>query len=590
MLFGKHINKFYLKYWYLLLVGIIALLFVNYFQLEIPKIIGSIADGLNNIIKPEEGKIPLTVEALKDFMLQIIGIAAIMFTGRFLWRINIFTLGVKVESDLRDEMFCHSEKLSREYFNTHKVGEEMALYTNDLQTIRMSFGSGTIMIVDSLFLGVLTFYYMFRLDSLLAIISLVPLVLIMISSLFVGRILKSKFQKRQEAFAALSDFTQENFSGITVVKGFVKEEKELERFAVINTRNKKHTLTFVRYSMLLNILIGLLLNAILLIIVLYSGYSAAFKGNFTIGKLSQFLGYYNTLIWPMMAIGQLINIRSQGSASLKRINAMLDHEVEIHDEDVVDVEIKGNITFKNLSFKYPGAENYSLRNIDLEIKQGMSVGVLGRTGSGKTTFSDTLLRLYNLEKGTLIIDGVDIMNIGLKNLRANIGYVPQDNFLFSKTINDNICFGLEENDLEKAKEYAGYAAVASNIEDFPEQYDTILGERGVTLSGGQRQRISIARAMIKNPPILILDDSVSAVDTETEKTILHYLQETRKDKTTILIAHRISTVKDLDLIVVLDEGKIIACGTHLELLQNSKVYQDMVLLQQLDEEEGVSHE
>lgn len=590
MIFGKHVNKFYLRYWYLLLGGIISLLAVDYFQLLIPDIIGSIIDGLNAIGKENPQVEPLTLDQLKGFMFDIMVIAAVMFAGRFLWRITIFTMGVNVESNLRDEMFVHSEKLSREYYNTHKVGEEMALYTNDLQTIRQTFGSGIMMMIDALFLGTLAFVKMIKIDFVLTIISCIPLIVIVFFSGLVGRIMRKKFQKRQEAYAELTDFTQENFAGITVVKAFVKELKEIERFAKINKKNKKRNIDFVKFSMLLNIAITVLLNSVILVIILFSGYKASHGGNFSIGNLTRFISYFNTLTWPMMAIGQLINIRSQGKASLNRIDALLDHPVEIKDEEVIDVEIKGEIKFNNLNFSYPGSNNLALENIELEIPEGTSVGILGKTGSGKTTLVDMLLRIYNVEKGTIFIDGVDIMNIGLQNLRSNIGYVPQDNFLFSKTVLDNICFSEEKNNLEKAKLYSKYASVDTNIEDFPNKYDTVLGERGVTLSGGQRQRVSIARAMYKNPAILILDDSVSAVDTETERKILGFLKQTRKNKTTILVAHRISTVKDMDLIVVIDEGKVIAKGKHEELLQTSEVYKEMVLLQQLDEEEGVSHE
>ena len=590
MIFGKHVNKFYLRYWYLLIGGIIALLAVDYFQLLIPDIIGDIIDGLNSILQNKPVEQHLTLDKLKDYMVDILVIAIVMFSGRFLWRITIFTMGVNVESSLRDEMFVHSEKLSREYYNTHKVGEEMALYTNDLQTIRMTFGSGIMMMIDALFLGTLSFVKMVKIDFVLTIISCIPLIIMIFFSSMVGRIMRKKFEKRQKAYAELTDFTQENFTGISVVKAFVKEIKEIKRFSKINEKNKKRNIEFVKFSMLLNIAISVLLNTVLIIIILFSGYQASSGGDFTIGDLSKFIAYFNTLTWPMMAIGQLINIRSQGKASLERINALLDYPVEIKDEDVVDVEIKGHITFNNLTFQYPGSNINVLENICLDIPEGTSVGILGRTGSGKTTLVDMLLRLYNVEKESILIDGVDIMNVGLKNLRDNIGYVPQDNFLFSKTVLDNICFSEESNDLEKAKLYAKYASVDTNIEDFPEKYDTVLGERGVTLSGGQRQRISIARAMIKDPAILILDDSVSAVDTETEEKILSYLKQTRKNKTTILVAHRISTVKDMDLIVLLDEGKVIAKGRHKELLETSKEYKDMVLLQQLDEEEVGSHE
>ena len=587
MIFGKHINKFYIKYWYLILVGILSLILVDYVQLEIPKIVGAIVEGLNKYIDPSVEAEKLTIEALKVLILKLPIIALLMFIGRFLWRITIFNLGIYVETDLRDEMFAHSSKLSREYYNTHKVGEEMALYTNDLQAVKMTFSNGILTLVDALFLGVLSFYNMFQIHKFLTFLALIPLALIALISNVIGRIMKKKFEARQEAFSELSDFTQENFSGITVVKAFVKEAKELSRFKKINQKNKDKNIDHVRFAMLLWMGINLLINIIFVLIIALSGYiRAASPKQFYAGDVIQFILYFETMIWPMMAISRLVNLRSQGKASLKRVNEMLDYPVEIAVENPVDVEIKGHIVYNNLTFKYPGRDVNALENICLDIPVGYKVGILGRTGCGKTTMVDLLLHMYNIEKGMITIDGVDLMDIDLHNLRESIGYVPQDNFLFSKKVIDNICFGIEENDLELAKEYAEYAAVADNIEDFPEKYDTILGERGVTLSGGQRQRVSIARAMIKNPPILILDDSVSAVDTETEEKIIQYLHDTRKGQTTIVVAHRISTVKDLDMIVILEDGKIIATGTHNELLETSQVYKDMVLLQQLDDEEG----
>ncbi len=587
MIFGKHVNKFYLRYWYLILTGIFALVLVDVVQLEIPSIVGQIVRGLNRYTDSTVEANKLTVEVLKELVFKLPIIAIIMFLGRFLWRIAIFNLGVKVESDLRDEMFLHSCKLSREYYNTHKVGEDMALYTNDLQSIKMSFSNGILTLVDSLVLGIYSFYKMFKVHKTLSLLAIIPLFLISVMSFFIGRILRKKFKERQEAYSDLSDFTQENFSGITVVKAFVKERKELKRFNKINKKNKEKNLDYVRFQMLLWTGMDLLINGIFILIIALSGF---FRSNnpseFHTDKVVEFILYFETIIWPMMAISQLVNIRSQAKASMKRVDEMLDYPVEIKVDNPIDVDIKGSIKFNNLCFKYPGRDKLVLDNINLDIEAGTLVGILGKTGCGKTALVDLILHMYNIEENQIIIDGVDMMEIDLHNLRENIGYVPQDNFLFSKTIEDNICFGLKENDLELAKEYAEYAAVAGNIEDFPEKYNTILGERGVTLSGGQRQRISIARAMIKNPPILIMDDSVSAVDTETEEKIINYLKEKRAGKTTLVVAHRISTVKDLDLIIVLDEGKIVAQGTHLELLANSKIYQDMVLLQQLDDEEG----
>lgn len=587
MIFGKYVNRFYKQYWYLIVIGVIALIVVDYFQLQIPAIIGAMINGLSKYKDDTLECDPLTLEMLGKYMIQIGVIGGFMFFGRLIWRVSINFLGVHVETDLRDQMYKHSLKLSREYYNTHKVGEEMALYTNDLNSIRQSFSNGILVIVDALMLGGYAFYLMIKLNVILALLSALPLVIIAVMSGIIGKVMRAKYEKCQKAFADLSDFAQEDLSGITVVKAYVKEAKELMRFNKISKKNKDANLDFVRFSEMLWAFFGLFIETVFIIIIIYAGYIRTNNpGSFYAGDVVTFISYFDTLIWPMMAISRVITLRSQGNASLKRIGAMLDYEIEIKVDNPVDVDIKGHIEFKDLSFSYPGTERLALENISLDIPAGTSVGILGKTGCGKTTLADMLLHIYNVERGKLIIDNVDIMDIDLHTLREGIGYVPQDNFLFSKKVVDNICFGLEENDEEKAKEYARYAAVMNDIESFPEKYNTVIGERGVTMSGGQRQRVSIARAMIKEPAILVLDDSVSAVDTETEEKIITYLKEQRANKTTILIAHRISTVKDLDMIVVIDEGKIACVGTHQELLQTSKLYQDMVYRQQLDDEEG----
>lgn len=587
MIFGKYVNIFYKRYWYLIILGILALVTVDIFQLQIPAIIGAIINGLSKYKDDSINCDPLTMEMLGKYMLQMGIIGIIMFAGRLLWRVGINNLGVHVETDLRDQLYKHSLKLSREYYNTHKVGEEMALYTNDLQAIRQSFSNGILVIVDAVMLGGYAFYLMIRLNLVLALLSCIPLVIIALMSGIIGKVMRTKFERCQKVFADLSDFAQENLSGITVIKAYVKEGKELLRFNKISKTNKDANLDFVRFSEMLWSCFGLFIETVFIIIIVYAGYIRTTNpASFHAGDVVTFISYFDTLIWPMMAISRVITLRSQGNASLKRISEMLDYEIEIKVDNPVDVNIEGHIEFKDLSFKYPGSELYALQGINLDIPKGTTVGILGKTGCGKTTLADMLLHIYNIEPNKLFVDGVDIMNIDLHTLREGIGYVPQDNFLFSKKVIDNICFGLSENNEEKAKEYAKAAAVYNDIDGFPEKYNTVIGERGVTMSGGQRQRVSIARAMIKEPPILVLDDSVSAVDTETEEKIISYLKENRRNKTTILIAHRISTVKDLDKIIVIDEGKIVAEGTHTDLLQTSKIYQDMVLLQQLDEAEG----
>lgn len=588
MIFGKCVNKFYKKYFFTILVGVMALIAVDFFQLEIPEVLGSIIDGL-------EYK-TLTKTQLQNYMFELLIIALVMFTGRFLWRICIFGNGVKVETDLRNDMFIHSEKLSQEFYGENKTGALMALYTNDLQTIRMCFGSATVMLIDVLFLGALAFIKMWNMDWLLTLIASSPLLLLALCGGIVGKNLSKKSEANQKAFADLSDFAQESFSGITVIKAFVKELKEQLEFGKKNKKNMDTTMDMVKATTILQILVGALISLVNLIIIGYGGYlvyaynSGITAHVFSIGDLTKFVSFFGTLTWPMMAIAQLINIRSRGQASVRRISDLLFHKVEINDNLVTDetrnIEIKGKITYNNLTFKYPETNTNVLENISLNINKGESVGILGKTGSGKTTMVDLLLRIYNLEENQLLIDDVDIMKIPLKTVRDAIAYVPQDNFLFSDYIKNNIAFSSNEVDIDKVIEAAKMSDVDDNIKEFSEKYETMLGERGVTVSGGQRQRISIARALIKDAPILILDDSVSAVDTKTEETILNNLKRTRVGKTTIIIAHRISTIQNLDKIVLIDQGKIIGVGNHEELLKTSTVYAKQVALQKLEEEVG----
>lgn len=577
MIFGKNINRYYLKYLHYILLGIITLLLVDIYQLKFPEIVRDVIDGVH------EGW--LTMDKLRSFLKQILIIALIMFVGRFLWRFALFGNGVRIEADLRERMFAHMEGLSQRYFQENKTGALMALFTNDLQTIRRAFGAGTLMLVDALFLGTLAFRKMFLINKTLTFISLIPLVIIAICGVILGRHMRKKFSEMQKAFANLSDFTQESFSGIAVIKAFVKEAKELMAFRKINKENRDKNISFVKTAVLLQVLISLFINSVVVLIMGYGGY-LVFKKTLSIGMLTEFISYFSSVIWPMMAIGNLINLRSQGTASLKRIDKLLNEPYEIADpEDAVSFEIKGEIEFRDFSFSYPDGQR-ALEGISFKIEAGESLGIIGRTGCGKTTIADVLLRIHNIEEEKVFIDGVDLMKIKFRDLREAIGYVPQDNFLFSDTIANNINFSKETLDMDEVITAAKLADVHDNIIEFPDQYDSVLGERGTTVSGGQKQRIAIARALIKDAQILIMDDSVSAVDTNTEKTILENLRRVRKGKTTILIAHRISTVQSMDKIALLDEGRLIGFGTHDELLETCPEYRKMVELQMLEDEIG----
>lgn len=588
MIFGKYVNKYYGKYFLFFFVGLLALLAVNWFQLEIPRICGEILDGIGDKAQNDPNSLFFNPEGINRLMIELGFIAAIMFFGRFLWRYCIFGVAARIEADVRQEMFTHSLKLSNAFYKHHKTGALMALFTNDLQVIRQAFGSGTVMAIDAIFLGSFALYRMFSTNWILSCFSIIPMVLIAIVSAIVGRVLKEKFRIRQEAYEALSDFTQENFSGIAVVKAFVKEVHEIRHFDKINEENRAKNISFVKYATLLNILLTAIISSIFVLLFAGGSYFVlnGFMGEeFTVGNMWEFIGYFDAVVWPFMAVAQLINMRAQAKASLSRVNEFLDEKIEIVDENVEEVdEILGKIEFRNLNFKYPDGSNAVLSNISLVIPQGTMVGIIGKTGCGKTTIVDLLLRTYNLEDGQIFLDDKDIMHIPYRRVREAIGYVPQDNFLFSDTISNNIAFAYEKLDEETIVSAAKLADVHNNILEFQEKYDTILGERGVTLSGGQKQRVSIARAIVKNPPILIFDDSVSAVDTKTEETILSNLRSLREGKTTLMIAHRISTVKSLDMIVVMDEGAIVGVGKHEDLIETCPLYQEMVHLQSLEAE------
>lgn len=584
MLFGKSVNRYYFKYWYFLLMGALALIAVDIAQLEIPNITGTIIDEISNKT--------LTHEFLTESILELVGIIAIMFFGRFFWRMNIFNCGHKIANDLRQRMFKKMEYLDQTYFNEYKTGAQMALYTNDLMTVRQCFSQSIMMLVDAVFLGVLAFAKMFMLNKVLAFVAAAPLLLLAIIGILVSKYMRSKWEARQKAYSDLSDFAQENFSGFSVVKAFVKETKELMAFNILNKKNQDKNLEHARLSVLVSIFVSLLISSIMIIIGgvgAYLVYMSKTTGveYMTLGDLNRYISYFSSLVWPMMAISNLITISAQGKASLERIDTVLKRDSLVKDSENVikDAVLEGQIEFKNLTFAYPGVDEPTLKNVSFKINKGESVGIIGRTGSGKTTIVDLLVRLYNVPKGSILIDGYDIMDLPIKQVRELISFVPQDNFLFSDTILNNIAFSKEQLTLEDARVKAKIAGVDNDIMDFPLEYSTIMGERGVTLSGGQKQRISIARALAKDSKVLILDDSVSAVDTKTESTILGNLKKLHGEKTFIIIAHRVSTIQSLDKIILIDEGGIVNIGTHEELYDKEQMYRDIVDLQKLEEKE-----
>ncbi len=585
MIFGKHINRYYLKYAPSLLLGLAALILVDYLQLIVPELYRTVINGMNQGFIVENGiNEVFDMDYLLDKVcLPLIGIIIGIVLGRFVWRICFIGSGVKVETDMRARMFDHCKELSQQYYQVNKVGNLMSLFTNDLETVQNCFSNGILMFCDALFLGLLAYSKMLRMNIVLALLSVIPMALLMSCSFIIGRYMTKKWETRQEAFSMLSDFSQESFAGIAVIKAFVKEGKELMAFRKLNKQNENANVEYTRLSVTLNISVTLLVESVICIILGYGGY-LAYKGIFNAGQLVEFIGYFNSVVWPVMAVSELINMKSQGKASLKRISELLDAEIDVKDSPaVVDVDsIRGDIEFKNLTFRYPDGEYDVLTNASFKIIAGENVGIIGRTGSGKTTIVDLILRSYNVPDGTVFIDGHDINSLPIKTVRRFCAYVPQDNFLFSDTIDANIRFASDYSTSLTPEYAAEMAAVDDNIREFSLGYDTVLGERGVTVSGGQKQRISIARALMKDASILILDDSVSAVDVKTEKTILENLKALRGGKTTILIAHRVTTIENMDKIIFVDDGRILDVGTHSELYERCGEYRLTVDLQRLE--------
>ncbi|MCR5683417.1 MAG: ABC transporter ATP-binding protein/permease [Clostridiales bacterium] len=586
MLFGKHINRYYLRYGWLLLLGVAALVMVDTNMLKMPELYRMVVNGLNSGAGTlaDGSAVPFDMDfLLEEICRPMLFIMVFMASGRFLWRVCFFGSAIAVETDLRGRMFDRCKDLSRQFYEREKVGSLMSLFTNDLETVHECFGSGILMLADATLLGIMAFYKMLRMHGLLTLFSLVPMILLFAMGAVVGKSMRRKWQLRQEAFSDLSDFSQESFSGIAVIKAFVKESKELLAFRRLNRQNEDANVNYTRISTLFQIFVTLFVESIICVILGYGGF-LVHEGVFNAGQLVEFIGYFTSIVWPVMAVSQLIEMKSRGRASLDRIGALLDTRADVTDApDVEDVApLSGTIEFRHLTFRYPGADCNALSNVSLTIEAGENVGIIGKTGSGKTTLVDLILRTYNVPDGTLFLDGHDVNRIPIRTVRRDAAYVPQDNFLFSDTIGNNIAFAEDDSSApDRIEAAARLADVHDNIDEFPDKYETVLGERGVTVSGGQKQRISIARALMKDAPILILDDAVSAVDTGTEKTILKNLRETRRGKTTILIAHRVSTVEGMDKVVYLEDGRVAAVGTHDELCETCPAYRNMVELQQL---------
>jgi ATP-binding cassette subfamily B protein len=564
-----------------LILGLLTVVGSNIFTVIQPYFIGFAIDRLKAGIETHT----LVANDLLMWASLIVGFTLVAGTFTFLTRQTIIVVSRHIEFDLRNDLLAHLQKLPYSYFQHTPTGDLMAHATNDISAVRNVLGPGIMYPSDTILTFVFVLAMMLVSNWELTLLALIPLPLVSIAVYWLGKLIHKKFTERQEQFSLLTTRAQENLSGIRVVKSYVREDLEIERFRVLSWDYLKKNLVLARVQSILWPLMFLLVGCSI-VITIYMGGSQVIDGEMTIGTLTAFMAYLVMLIWPMIAFGWVMNILQQGAASMARLAKILDTVPAIRDAEQTDhsvTSLDGEIEFRNVSFTHQGAHQPVLRNINLKIRKGMTLAVVGYTGAGKTTFVNLIPRLFDVTEGTVLIDGRDIRTIPISVLRKNIGVVPQETFLFSDTIADNIRYGVT-NGVDGLEEAATISQIARDVVDFPKKYETMIGERGITLSGGQKQRTSIARALIRHPKILILDDALSSVDTYTEEEILKRLSHFMKDRTSIIISHRISTVKDADEIIVLDQGRIAEQGMHDDLVRLGGMYAELYEKQLLEQE------
>ena len=569
--------KYLWKYKFHYVLGLLVLLMVDYLNLSVPQITGDLIDGLTLMT--------LSADGLWELVFSLLMVVGLIAVGRVFWRFFIFGTSRNIERLIRNDLFGKLEELSQNYFNGHKTGDLMAHFTNDLEALRVAIGPAIISSFDAVVMTALALYKMMTLvDVKLTLLTLIPMSVIAIGGYYFGEEFEKRFARKQEAFAKMSDHVNESISAERVIKAFVQEKKQDEAFAEINKNNLKHNMDVVKLMAGVFPLLEFIIGASYVITIIYGGY-LAIVGQITLGKFIAFTQYLGMLVWPMIALGDAITSFSQGRAAIGRIQHVMNEVAEITDEAADDTiqSLSGQIELKHLSFKYADHLPYALHDVSVTVQPGETLAILGRTGDGKTTLVNLLLRLYDVKEGQITLDGHDIKSIPLKVLRESIAYVPQDSMLFSDSIARNIAFGKRDAEMDEIMDAAKDACVHDNIMDFPEQYETVVGERGVTLSGGQKQRCAIARALLKESSVLILDDSLSAVDTDTEDKILANLKRRRQNATTLMIAHRVSTVRNADHILLLDEGGVKEYGTFDELMALNGSFAEMVEKQRLEE-------
>ena len=593
MLFGKYINKYYKKFGLGIILGVLFLVAVDIVQLFIPDLIGKLVELFEEGYNPEN-----VASKVAIYGLEILVISLAMFFGRIVFRLFLFGSATKITEGLRQDMFEKAQRLDQTYYHANKIGNVMSWMTSDTEEVQEYLGWGTVMLVDGFFMTGIVLVRMFLKNWMLSLFILAPIILIIVWGLLVERVMARLWNTRQSVFDNMYDFCEETFTGIRVIKAFLKETSQMLRFSWTARKNKDADIKLGVVSVLFDAVIIVLIEGIISLIIGLGGwfiYLAA-TGNpahvfgseltLTTAELVTFLNYFIILIWPLIALGSVITMHARAKTSYKRIARFMDAEEIIKDkEGAIELkDVKGKIELRNLSFSYENDENYVSKDISFVINPGENIGIVGRVGSGKSTLISLLSRLYNVQEKTLFFDDKDIMDCTVKSVRQAVAPVPQDNFLFSMSVEDNIKFGKEEASIDDVKKAAEFSDVAKDVEGFTNKYQSMTGERGISLSGGQKQRIAISRAFIKDAPIMILDDSVSAVDIDTEEKILENISNLRKGRTTIIISSRVSTVSKLDKIVVLNEGKLEAFDTPKNLLKISPTYKKMVELQKLEDE------
>lgn len=571
------LKKYFVRYKNKLAWGIVFIILSNIGMVYIPLVL---KDAINVL------QAKVTTEKLFYYVAIIVVTSLISGIFRFYIRQTIIVVSREIEYDLRLEFWQKIQRLSLRYFQNNSTGNIMAHATNDINAVRMFIGPAVMYSIDTGIRLVMVIAIMISLDLSLTIYSLIPLPLLSVLVYKFFKIIHEKYTLIQEKFSDLTTKAQENFSGIRVVKSYVREENEIDAFKNLSREYLQRNMNMIKYQAIIHPIL-FIITGLSIILVIWLGGNMVISKEMTLGEITAFIAYLNILIWPMIAFGWVLNIIQQGEASMKRLNKIFSEPNEIEDSNQTKMsisEMKGDIEFKNVSFKYGEHLPLILDNISLKIPKGTTLAIVGQTGSGKTSFINLIPRLYDVTSGEVLIDGIDVRKIPLDILRTNIGLVPQESFLFSDTAANNISYGLRETDKDKVIAASKIAAFDKDVNSFPQAYETMVGERGITFSGGQKQRASIARALAIDPKILILDDSFSAVDTHTEEEILTNLKSFMKDRTSIIISHRISTVKDSDMIIVLHNGKIAEQGKHEELVAKEGIYADLHYKQLLEKE------